>query len=173
MLVSPEIGELRRSVIGDHGSLSGFPSGGADFTMFVSVHEGLDESQGLINVTSNGEVRDGGVSESTLTVDNVSGTECDALVLTFSDQRAVCASDGLGHVGDHGDHHLAKTALRSGLLGVLHVGEVGVDGASDDLSADLLELRGSVTEITDLSGAHKGEVEGPEEQDGVLSYKIK
>ena len=113
------------------------------------------------------------MSEDSRSVNNVSGTECDTVVTTFLNERAIGLSDALGEIRYHGDVHLTEATFSSRFLGVLHVGEVGVDGASDDLSADLLELRGSVTEITDLSGAHKGEVEGPEEQDGVLSYKIK
>jgi len=109
------------------------------------------------------------MSESSFAVDNIGSAERDTLILTFSNQRAVRASDGLSYVGHHGNVHLTETTLSSGLLGVLHVGEVGVDGTSDDLGSDLLELSSSIAEITNLSGAHKSEIKGPEEQHGVLS----
>lgn len=48
------------------------------------------------------------------------------------------------------------------------VTEVRVDGAADDLAADVAELLCPVAESHDLSGAHKCEVQGVEEQDHIL-----
>jgi hypothetical protein len=50
------------------------------------------------------------------------------------------------------------------------VGEVGVNGAANDLSADGSEILGAVTELNDLGRAHEGEVEGPEEKHDILAY---
>ena len=55
------------------------------------------------------------------------------------------------------------------LLCVLHVGEVGIDRAANELGVNLLELLGFVAELADLSRTHEGEVERPEEQAHVLS----
>lgn len=49
------------------------------------------------------------------------------------------------------------------------MGEVGVNGGGDDLTADLPELFGSVTESDDLSRANKGEVQRVEEENNVFS----
>lgn len=46
--------------------------------------------------------------------------------------------------------------------------EVRVNGGGDDLTANLPELVGSVTESDDLSWAHKGEVQWIEEKDDIL-----
>ena len=49
------------------------------------------------------------------------------------------------------------------------MGEVRVNRGGDDLTADLPELVGSITESDDLRWAHKGEVQWIEEKDNVLS----
>ena len=168
MFLLPELGELG-IVSGGHGGLSGSPGGGADFAVLVSVLESFNETEGLFDIAANGEVVHGDVAEDALVVDDVGGAECNTRVLTLFDEAAVVLSDLFGQVGEEGHLHGSNSSLVAGLLGVLHVGEVGVDGAADDLGAELLELGGLVGELADLGGAHKGEVEGPEEEDGVLA----
>lgn len=51
--------------------------------------------------------------------------------------------------------------------------EVWVDGGGDDLTADLPEIVGSITESDDLSWAHKGEVQGIEEKDDIFPFTKK
>lgn len=48
--------------------------------------------------------------------------------------------------------------------------EVGVDGGTDDLTADLAELLCPVTEGHYLRWTDKGEVQGVEKEHQVLSY---
>lgn len=48
------------------------------------------------------------------------------------------------------------------------MGEVWVNGGADDLAANLPEIVGGVTEGDDLSRAHKGEVQGIEEENDVF-----
>lgn len=50
--------------------------------------------------------------------------------------------------------------------------EVGVDGAADDLAANTAKLLCSVAESDDLSWAHKGEVQGVEEENQILPWNI-
>ena len=69
--------------------------------------------------------------------------------------------------------HGAETTLLAVLLGVLHMGEVGVNGATNELSAKSFELASFVAELANLSWANKGEVKGPEEEHNVLSYRNK
>lgn len=49
--------------------------------------------------------------------------------------------------------------------------EVRVHGAADNLAADPVELLCPVAESHDLSGTHKCEVQGVEEEDNILPWK--
>ena len=168
MFLLPELGELG-IVTGGHGGLSGFPGSGADFTVDVSVLESLNKTEGLVNVTADGEVVHGDVAEDTLIIDDVGSAESNARVGALFDEAAVVLGDLVGQVGKEGHLHGSNTTLSARLLGVFHMGEMAVDGATNDLGTDLLEFRSLVGELADLSGAHEGEVEGPEEEDGVLA----
>lgn len=48
------------------------------------------------------------------------------------------------------------------------MGEVRVNRGGDDLTADLLEIVGGITESDDLSRTHKGEVQGIEEKNNIF-----
>lgn len=50
--------------------------------------------------------------------------------------------------------------------------KVGVDGAANNLAANATELFRSVAESNDLGGTDKREVQGVEEEDQVLSWRI-
>lgn len=169
MLILPESCELRL-IRGLHGGSTWGPGGGADFAVLVRVLEGLDEAEGFLDITADGEVTDRDVSHDTFVINDVGGTEGDTSIITVLNEAAVLLGDLLGNISDHGDVHLAETTLLAVLLGVLHVSELGVDGGTDDLSTNLSESLGSVRVLNDLSGAHESEVEGPEEQDDILAY---
>ena len=49
--------------VGDHRGLPGLPASRADLAVFVSELEGLDQSQGLVHIPTNGEVIDGHLSQ--------------------------------------------------------------------------------------------------------------
>lgn len=51
--------------------------------------------------------------------------------------------------------------------------EVGVYRAANNLTANAAELLDPVAEGNDLSGAHKCEVQGVEEEDNILPCKTK
>lgn len=137
--------------------------------MLVSVLEALHQAEDLVDVAADGEVVDAELTEDTLGVDDVSGAECDTCVIGVVQKAAVVGSDGLGQVGDHGEVHGAKTTLLTGLLRVLSVSEVGVNGATNELGTNGLKLGSLIAELADLSWAHEGEVKGPEEEHDVLA----
>ena len=112
------------------------------------------------------------MSEDSLSVDDVGSAEGDAFVTARFDESSVGFADALGNVGDHGDVHGAEATFSTGFLGVFHVSEVGVNRGSDDLASDLLELSSGVGELADFSGAHEGEIEGPEKENRVLAFKL-
>ena len=168
MLVSPEGGELVTSVVGDHSSLARGPLSGANLTVLISELEGLDESEGLLDVSANGEIVDGELSESSLLVDDVSSSVSNTGILTVFNKAAVVTGNLFGQVRHHGDVHGSESTGLTVLLGVLSVGEVRVDGDTNNLGTNFLELLSLVGELADFGGAHEGEVKGPEEENNVL-----
>jgi len=164
----PEGGKFVAFVVGDHGGFTGLPLGGADFAVFVSELEGFDQTENLIDVSADGEIVDGELTEHSLGVDDVGGSEGNTLILAALNEAAVVSGDRFGDVRNHGDVHGAKTTLSSGLLSVFGVGKVGVNGDTNNLGANGLELSSAVAELADLGGAHEGEVKGPEEEDNIF-----
>ena len=171
--VCPESGKSVTVVIGDHRGTTWLPAGGADLSVLVSVLEGLDHTEDLVNVPADGQVVDAVLAESAFFVDDVRSAEGDTSVVTILDQASILLGDLLGDVGDHGDAHGTETTALSWLHGVLTVGEVRVDGAADDLSVDGFEFGALVIELADLSGAHEREVQRPEEEHDVLAFIIR
>lgn len=118
--------------LGLHGGGTGFPLGGADFTVLVGVLEGLDESEDFFDVPADGEVVVGSVSEDTVGVNDEGGSAGHTSVGTSGDEGSVDSGDSLGDIGKERDLELSESTLVSGLLAVLEVGEMGVNGGSDD-----------------------------------------
>ena len=128
--------------------------------MLISVSEGLNQANEFINVSADWEIADGHVTEGSLVVDDVGGSEGYSLIF---DKAAVRLRNLSGGVGEHRDGHGAETSLLSILLGVLLVAEVRVGGACNNLAATLLEFSGFVIELGNLSRTNESEIERIEE----------
>ena len=68
-------------MIGFHGFLSRFPSGGTDFTMLVCKLKCLDKTQSLINITTNREIIDRHLPQDTLVINDEKSSQGVAVVL--------------------------------------------------------------------------------------------
>ena len=141
--------------------------------MFIYVLEGLDEAEDLINIPANRQVVDAVLAEGAFFVDDICSTESDTSVITILDKAAVVFRDLLSDIRDHRDAHGTETASLSWLHSVLSVGEVRVDGASNDLGVDGFKFSALVVKLADFSGADEREVQRPEEQHDVLSCTVK
>jgi hypothetical protein len=151
-----------------HGLSALLPAGRADLAVLIGELEGLDETEGLLDVAADGKVVDGDLSEDTLGVDNEETAQGDALVL---DQDAVAAGDLCALIGDEGELQVGtQTALLAGLLNPGEMGEVGVGGDTEDGGVDLAEAVEGVVVLDDLCRADKGEVHGVEEKDDPKAY---
>lgn len=149
--------------IGLHTLATLLPAGGADLAVLVGELEGLDETDGLLDVAADGQVVDGDLAEDAVGVDDEETTQSDTLLLN---QDAVAARDLLGSIGDEGQLQVGAEATL--LARLLHPGEVregGVGRDTEDGGVDGLEALESVVVLDDLGGAHKGEVHGVEEED--------
>lgn len=156
--------------VGLHGSLALHPASGADLAVLVGELESLDEADGLLDVSADGQVVDGDLAEGALGVDDEETAQRDALLLN---QDAVVAGDAVGGVGNEGELEVgAEAALLAGLSlpGEVRVVRVGGDG--EDGGVDGAEAGESVIVLDDLGRADKGEVHGVEEKDDP-NYKKK
>jgi len=169
MRLGPESSELVTAVIGHHRGRARRPAGGANLTVLISVLEGLDHAKNLVDVATNRQIVHAHLAKDAFTVDDVSGTKCDALVIRVIQKAAIVAGNRLSKVGDHRDVHGAEATLLTRLHRIFSVGELRVDGATDKLAADGLKLSGLVTELANFSRAHEREVKRPEEQHNVFA----
>ena len=167
-MVAGEIGGNAGSVR-LHGLLARLPSGRSDLSVLVSVLEGLDKPEGLVDVASNAKIVDCDPSEDRFSVDDEEPSERDAIVHL---QDPVGLRHGVVLVGQEGDVHLPQTAplKRSVDPGVVALD--GVAGDGDDASTDLPELLDAVAEGDDLGAADEGKVSRVEQHDEVLALVI-
>ena len=88
----PELSEL--SIVSrSHGGLSGSPGSGANLTVLIGVLESFNKTEGLVDITSDGEVVHGDVAENTLIVDDVGGAEGDSGIGALFNEAAVVAGN--------------------------------------------------------------------------------
>ncbi len=102
-------------------------------------------------------------------INNIGGSVGNSNISSIFAKASVCSGDGLVKVGNKGNIHSSESTLISSLKGVLHMGELGVNGNSDNFASDFSELLGLIVEGNDLSGADEGEVKWVEEQDYVFT----
>jgi hypothetical protein len=91
------LGEVLGLVRGVDRVLALLPAGGADLAVLVSELEGLDDADGLLDGTADGEVVHVGGAEGALGVDEEGAAEGDALI---GEEDAVGLGDGVGAVGE-------------------------------------------------------------------------
>jgi len=137
--------------------------------VLVNKFKSLDQPQSLVNRPTNGQIVDSDLPDVVLVVNDEQAPVGDAGI---GNHDSVSLADGVVDVGDQRDLHLAQTALLPVLLGPSQMGKLRVGGAAHDVATQVLELFDAVGEGDDLGRADKGEVEGVEEQDGVLAFVI-
>jgi hypothetical protein len=91
------LGEVLALVGSVNGVLALLPAGGADLSVLVGELEGLDDSDGLLDGSTDGEVVDVRGSEGTLGVDEEGASESNALL---GEEDAVGLGDGVVSVGE-------------------------------------------------------------------------
>ena len=111
-------------MVRDHSLHTGFPAGGADFSVLVGELECLYETESLFSVAADGQVTDRDMAHHLVRVDDVSGAEGDTRIFALFDERTIVLGDRLVEVREHRDFHFSETTLVSGLLGIFFVHEV-------------------------------------------------
>ena len=170
VLILPELAELL-GITWFHSSSTWCPGRWAHFTVLISVLESLHKAQSLVYTSTDWQITYGQMAQDTISIDDVGRAERDSSIGTIFNQATIVARNLVRHIREQRHIHRAETACFTLLLSVLHVGEVRVNRATNELRIDLFELACLVTELADLSGADKGKVKGPEEQADVFSYK--
>lgn len=155
----------------DHGVRSWGPVDWADLTVLVGVLEGLDQTEGFLDVTADWWVVDGDVSDDTLVGDDEQTT---VGVASLFDQDSVVLGDLLGKVRKEWERQVSSETTV--LLWCVGPGQVGVDRVDRDAQEDsvvLLEgLDGGIVG-QDFAWADEGPVQWVEEEDDVLALVVR
>ena len=119
--------------VGNDGITAGLPAGRAHLAVLVSVLEGLDQPQGLIDRPSDGQVVHGDLSEDAFVVDDEEAAKGVAVVL---EEDPVVLGDGVGEVRQEGNVEPAESALAAGGVHPSQVGEMRIHRASNNLTKE-------------------------------------
>jgi len=129
--------------------------------------EGLDKADDFLDGAADWEIVDGNLSQDAPGVNDEKSTESDTLSL---DENTIIGGDLVGGVGDERELEVGtKATLVTGLSGPSIVRVLRVSRDGENGGVELLELRESVVEGKDLSGADKSEVHRVEEEDNPLT----
>lgn len=137
--------------------------------MLLSELEGIDESEGLLDGSANGEIVDGDLSDNALGVNDEDTSESDT---GLGDENTVVLGQGVVGVSKQGDVDGTKTTILSGNVGPGKQRVLGVGGGKENLGASLLELRDGIGVSDDLGGADEGESQGDEGEDNPLTLEL-
>lgn len=161
MHILPVLGGLFRGVAGDKSCLAWFPGGGAYFTVLINVLESLNQSEILLNISTNREVIYWWMTEYLLGIDNECASERDSAV----NEDTIVSGDVLCKVREELNLKiLTETAFCSWFLHVSHVAMVAVNWTSDNFAVYISKLLCVVGELEDLSGTHECEVQRIKEE---------
>lgn len=131
--------------------------------------DGLQRSQGFVDISSHRKVIDSGMLHDALRIDDVEAAKGDASVLL---QHAVSGGDLFCHIGKDRNLHVAKTASFAWSFDPGQVHFRGIGGCGKELTVERLEFLCPVAEGDDFGGANKGEVFGVPKENDVFSLVI-
>lgn len=134
--------------------------------MLLDELEGLNQAEDLGSVTSNRGIVHGDVTNVSVGVDEEKST---VGVASVEVEATVGGGDLLVDILNEGDVHLSKTTVLAVSVDPSEVREDRVDRHTNDLSVQGGELSSGLREGNNLGGAHKGEVQGVEEEDNPLT----
>jgi hypothetical protein len=133
--------------------------------VLVGELESVDQTKGLVNAASNGEIVDGDLTHNTGGVDQEESTERDALLLN---QDTVVLADAVVLVAQKRDVDVAEATVLLACGGPCKQAVLAVGTGEDDAGTAGGEVGSAVAEGEDLSGAHEGPGHGDEAQDNPL-----
>lgn len=153
----------------DNGVGTRGPVGRTDFAVLVGELEGLEQSQGLVDGSTDRQVVDGDLSQSTLWIDQEDTSESDAFVL---DQNTVVLGKRVVSVSNKRDVQWAQATVGSGDVGPGQQGVLGVGGGEQDLGTLVLELLGLLGVGNDFGRTDEGERHWEEGQQDPLTLVL-
>ena len=125
-------------LIWDNGLWSRFPSCRADHSMFVSVSESLDSSDGLLDVTTHLLVVDGDWSYFSSSIDYEKTSQCSSIesILRILNQDSVVSWYFLGDISYQGNVDLSQSTLLSCSFSPSQMGEMRVNWYGEYFCSD-------------------------------------
>ena len=166
---SADGGEILLGALGIrlHGLFTRSPVGRANLVRIgLHVLEGLQNTQGFINVAAHGQIVDRGVHDHTIGIDDEQPAQSNTLSVI---KDVVGGGDFLLQVSDEGIVDVAQATLIARCLNPSQVAELAVDGNAEYFGVLAGEIGITVTEGRDFSRADEGEIQRVEEQHHVLA----
>jgi len=161
-------------LVWDDGLVTGLPVGGADFTVLVSVLEGFDKSQGLVDTSTDCGVVDLHCFQCTLGIDDEEASEscAEELVFWVLDEDVVVSGHALANVGEEREVDFAETTFVSRSLNPGEMCEVRVCGHAKNCGVDVFEFLHLFRVRNQFGWANVREVEWVENQHDVFALEI-
>jgi hypothetical protein len=158
----------------DDGFVTWLPVSWADLSVLVCKLEGLDESECLVNASSNSIVVYLNRSDLLLWINDEKASQSCSLhwIIFLGNQHSIISANVLADICKQWVAKLTKSSLVSWGLGPCQMSEVGVGWNSNNFSLDVLEILESVTEGDELGWAYVGEVKWVENHNQVLSFEV-
>ena len=133
--------------------------------MLLKKLQGINDPEGLINISAKRQVINQFMADKTFFVDQEQTTERDAV----RQQHSVIRGDGFCDIRDKGELHRANTAL---VHGCVFPGQVSVYGVNRDpkhLAVFGLEIFKLPVKGQNLRGADKGKIQGIKENQDIFT----
>lgn len=129
------------------------PVGRANFAVLFHKLERLNQAQRFVDRAAHRQIVDRNLTHHSIRIDYEQTTERDSGLLQ---QHTVIGRNLLGQIGQQRVLELAKTAALSRRVTPGQVRKVRINGHSDDLGVQRVEILDAVTEGNDLRGTDKG-----------------
>ena len=117
-----------------HSCGSWFPICWANLTIFISVLESRYKSEDLVSWSTDWKITNSGMSQYTISINNVSGSESNSSIRSVFDEAPVISWNLLGNISKHWNCHWTESTLLSIFLSPFFVWKVGISGCSNYLA---------------------------------------
>jgi len=161
--------------IGGHAFSRGFhclfsllPVGRADISVFFSKLQGMEDAQGLVDASAEGQIVDHLMTDDTLAIDKEKPAQGD----TGGEEDLIGAGNRFIEVGDQRISDIAYAAVVDMRLFPGKMGKGGIDGYTDELAVVLGKFPHRTVKGKNLRGADKGEIEGIKKQQDIFAAII-
>ena len=143
------------------------PTGRADFAVFFGELQGVDHTQHFVNIPTQRQIVNDLMTHHAFLVDQERTAESNTGFRVFD---IIGLTDSVGDIRNQGVFNRANAAFINGRVAPGIVGELGIDGYTDNLDATLAEFFQTVIEGDQLRRANKRKIKRIKENDGIFAF---